>query len=227
MVGFNNMKIILSKNKELLPEIMQKLYNNIIIYFINRNYFNEKSSNENKEGDLEFTINIINERRYNKENQLSNAKNQISEKLNQFETFTELIKNIFFAIKKFENLIDLNEIQSNLLSIIYKIDYGGVFKDAENNAILAIAYSVYQYYKILKENTFFEENDESYNYYLDSLKSYIQVSNLFKNNFSVIENFKFYDEQDLKAVTMEESNKENKSGTNLTKSDNESGIYFY
>ncbi len=105
------MKIILSNNQDLLPEIMQKLYDNIIIYFTNRNYFYEVFSNADKT-EVEFRINLHTEMKGKKENKIqSSAMSHISENFHEFETFTELIKIIFTAIKKLEEtkLIESNK----------------------------------------------------------------------------------------------------------------------
>lgn len=218
--GYNNMKTILSNNKELLHETIQKLYDNIIIYFTNRNYFYEKTNNPEKT-EAEFTIN------FHSEKKTKNKENQISEKLNKFKTFTDLTKNIFTAIKQLENLIELKDMQSNSFSIVYKIDYGGVFKDAKNNAIMAIAYSIFQFYNVFKEKTFIEQNDESYFDYLDAIKCYIDVCDLYKKSFNLIENFKFYDEQDLKAIANKrEFYREYPSQLNLSEKEKDIGKFY-
>lgn len=205
----------MKKHSNILLEILQKFYDSIISYFVNRNYCYESRLNtENTE--MEFSI-IINNEEKKTDNIKSNSIHQIKEKIKQFNTFTDLIKNIFNSLKNLPHLIDLKEIQSDSFMINYKIDYGGVFKDAKNNALFSISYSIFQFYKRFKEKFFIEENDENYFDYLNSLKNYIEICNDYKKNFGIIENFKFFDEQDLIAIKSKEFEKDNNNTEAISK----------
>lgn len=203
----------MKKHSNILLDILQKLYDYIISFFINRNYIYENLKNS-ENFSQEFSVVINNENRKDKivDNHNSNSIYHIKEKIKHFNNFIHLIKLTLKSLKNMQHLVDLKEMQSDLFKINYKIDYGGVSKDASNNAIFAFAYSIFEFYKRFKEKTFIEENDENYFEYINSLKNYIEICNEFKIYFHSIENFKFYERQDLNSIKfLDEKDNNNKT----------------
>lgn len=219
ILDVDNLKKILLNNPRLLVSQMQRLYDNIIVYFTNRNYKFEENvtSEENYIVDkicLGFSIvfnNSSGKENFHKQVKDAQVTNESqnrnvcrglddnnAEKIFNFQVFSNMLKNLFAFFINLENMIDLNTLQSESYFIKYKVDYAGIYKEVKNNVIIALAYSAYQKYKNFKENIYIEESDDCYKIYADAINRYITAVEYFREKFSLIENFKFYEESELK-----------------------------